>query len=31
MGFEGGPEWNNGGRVWLLTAFQRRVREASTT
>ncbi len=27
-GFEGGPEWNNGGRVSLsLTAFQRRVRD----
>jgi outer membrane receptor protein involved in Fe transport len=27
-GFEGGPEWNNGGKVSLsLTAFQRRVRD----
>jgi outer membrane cobalamin receptor len=27
-GFEGGPEWNSGGRVSLsLTAFQRRVRD----
>ncbi len=27
-GFEGGPEWNNGGTVSLsLTAFQRRVRD----
>ena len=27
-GFEGGPEWNNGGKLSLsLTAFQRRVRD----